>query len=80
MTESTNNGKRRRAAKAAAKPLGRIMAYNENAPRAALRKMLNSFTRCEKCGDRMLVKNLDEHMRKALLHVPEKAKKSKSKS
>lgn len=77
MTESTNNAKRRRESKAATKPLGRIIAYNENAPRATLRKMLNSFTRCDKCGERMLLKNLDAHVRKALLHAPEKAKKSK---
>lgn len=46
-------------------------------PRSVVRKMLNSFMKCEQCGDRMLIKHLDEHVRKALLHAPTKAKKSK---
>lgn len=70
-----NNGQRRRAARDERKPLGKIVAWNENMPRSVVRKLLNTYVKCQDCGDRMLTKNLDEHMRKALLHSKAKAKK-----
>lgn len=74
-SKSTNNGKRRRTTAEKAKPLGKKVAYNENAPRSVVRRLLNSWAKCEYCGDRLLVKNLDEHVRKALLHKKTRVKK-----
>lgn len=73
----TNNGQRRRTARDERKPLGKIVAWNENMPRATVRKLLNQFTRCENCGDRLLYKNLNAHVHKALLHSVPKAKVKK---
>jgi hypothetical protein len=63
-----NNAQRRRSARDEHKPLGKIVAWNENMPRPIMRKLLNTFVKCPDCGDRMLQKNLDAHVRKALLH------------
>jgi hypothetical protein len=67
-----NNAQRRRSARDERKPLGKIVAYNENMPRSMVRKLLNTFTKCRDCGDRLLYKNLDAHVRKALLHKGKK--------
>jgi hypothetical protein len=72
-----NNGQRRRSARDAEKPLGKIVAWNEGTPRSVVRRFLNTFVTCEDCGDRMLYKNLPAHIHKALKHQKPKAKRKK---
>jgi uncharacterized C2H2 Zn-finger protein len=68
----TNNGQRRRAVKAA-KPKGNQVPYNDEMPRTTTRRLMNQLVRCSECGDRMLLKNLNAHVAKALLHKPDKS-------
>lgn len=63
-----NNGQRRRLAKQENKTLGKKLAYNEDVPRSIRRKTLNLFVKCPDCGDRLLAKNLNYHVLKALKH------------
>lgn len=72
-----NNGQRRRAARDAAKPWGKKVFYNKEMPRSVVRRLLNTYVKCKDCGDRMLAKNMDAHVRKALLHSATKAKVKK---
>ena len=67
-----NNAQRRRTARDERKPLGKIVAWNENLPRSVVRRLLNTFIHCPDCGDRMLQKNLDAHVHKALKHGKKK--------
>jgi hypothetical protein len=69
-----NNGQKRRAAKAATKVKGNAGEYGPGPlgslpTRKEKRAFLGAFVLCEKCGDRMLRKNMPEHVRKAQLHV-----------
>jgi len=71
----TNHGQRRRAARDERKPLGKIVAWNEDTPRSVVRRILNTFINCPDCGDKMLTKNLSAHQHKAWLHKEPKRKK-----
>ena len=64
-----NNSQKRRAAKIARKIDGKKVAYNPDANRNEKRRVLYSVVKCEACGERILFKNLAEHIRRAMLHV-----------
>jgi len=67
-----NNGVRRRASKVAAKVEGKKVPFNAGAPRSVTRKMMGLMVQCEECGDKMLMRNLNAHVTKALMHAPPK--------
>lgn len=63
-----NNGQKRRAVRDAQAPRGVKVVYNEDQPRAEKRKLMGTMIKCQACKERMLFKNLTEHVRKAALH------------